>query len=188
MTEVNEQGTPLPPTEKDGVRICTACQLGIMLQSGAIVGTYDAGHSQCEGTRLDPCGCGCEFARRHQCKECGRKKPSGELDDKGQCVDRRDCANAILAAHAASRAERAKRASSAPPARTNVRAGVGGPAPACKCDCGETTGGGNYRPGHDARHVSKLTAAVKSGELTLEAALPRLPSDKLRDKLAKAVG
>ena len=185
VAETNSAGTPLPPTEKNGVRICTSCQLGIMLQSGAIVGTYDAGHSQCEGTRADPCGCSCEFAKRHQCKECSRK--TDKLDDKGQCVDRRDCANAILAAHAAARADRAKRASAEPPKRTNVRSGVGGPAPAGKCECGETTGGGNYRPGHDARHVSKLTAAVKSGELTLDAALSRLPSDKLRDKLTKAI-
>lgn len=185
MADVNLEGTPLPPTERAGVRICTACQLARMLQSGAIVGTVDAGHQSCEGTRSDPCGCGCEYAARHQCKECSRK--SEDLDDNGQCTDRRSCANSILASAAAARAERAKKALVAPPKRTNVRSGVGGPAPDCRCGCGEKTGGGNYRPGHDARHVSKLTAAIKSGETTLDRALADLPSDKLRDKLSKAV-
>lgn len=30
----------------------------------------------------------------------------------------------------------------------------------CRCGCGEMTGGGNYRPGHDARHVGEIAREI----------------------------
>ena len=30
----------------------------------------------------------------------------------------------------------------------------------CRCGCGEMTGGGNYRPGHDARHVGEVARLI----------------------------
>ena len=66
--------------------------------------------------------------------------------------------------------------------------------PTCRCGCGETTKGGNYRPGHDSRHLSRLTSAyftarerLESSEDILAAGLAELPSDQLRAKLTKAV-
>lgn len=47
----------------------------------------------------------------------------------------------------------------------------------CVCGCGETTGGGNYRPGHDSRHVSRVVAG--------EASLDDLPTEALRAKARK---
>jgi hypothetical protein len=53
----------------------------------------------------------------------------------------------------------------------------------CGCGCGEQCGG-RYRPGHDARFVSQLTAKVKSGDLTAADALAKLDDQpKLRAKL-----
>jgi hypothetical protein len=156
-----------------------------MLETGVFSSAVDAGHSSCEGEESRPCGCGCDYSRGAACKECQRK--GRDLDDHGQCRDRRDCSNAILAAHAALRSERAARAAATPEKRH------GGASTAqkrpCTCGCGETTGGGLYRPGHDARHVSRLVKQVKSSELTLDAARSEVAhSDKLVAKLEKAVG
>lgn len=43
--------------------------------------------------------------------------------------------------------------------------------PLCRCGCGERTGGGSYRPGHDARHVSQLKQAVVDKTMTRAQAL-----------------
>ena len=194
---------PLPREEYDHVHIgdkcvlnrwpecgttetCTACQLARMLEGGRVVleGQIDAGHSSCEGTRSNPCGCGCDYSKSLACKECGRKRTA--LDDGGQCVDRRDCSNAILAVFEASRQERAARAASAPPKRSGGRSSAS-PRP-CRCECGEQTGGGNYRPGHDARHVSQLANQVRVGSITSDRALEKLShSEALQAKLRKAV-
>lgn len=165
--------------------ICTACQLARMLERGVLSPAVEAGHSSCEGNEQMPCACGCDYSRGHACKECLRK--GMDLDEGGQCRDRRDCANAILMAAAARKADRVQKAAEAPPKRSGGRAS-GAPRD-CHCGCGEQTGGGMYRPGHDARHVSQLTARVKAGELTVEAAEREVAhSDKLIAKLHKAVG
>lgn len=178
-TELNLMGTPVPTADW----ICTSCKLARMLESGVIV-DMDHGHQSCEGEG-GSCRCGCEYSLGIRCKECGRKGTA--LDIHGQCADRRDCANAIAAAYAVKTAERRKRAAVAPPKKTGGRA-QGSPRD-CKCGCGEKTGGGLYRPGHDARHVSNLVAHVKAGELDVEAARDAVAhSDKLVAKLEKAIG
>jgi hypothetical protein len=59
----------------------------------------------------------------------------------------------------------------------------------CKDGCGAKTKGGKYLPGHDAKHVSHLTAAVHSGELDPLSAHDSLAhSPKLQSKLAKKLG
>lgn len=180
-TEINVAGTPVV-TDAD---VCTACKLARMLETGVLSGAVDAGHSSCEGEDARPCHCGCDYSRGAACKECQRK--GMDLDDHGQCRDRRDCSNAILAAFAAKRAERAQRVAAEPERRRS--GGSTGQKRPCTCGCGETTGGGLYRPGHDARHVSALTKRVKANELTLDQARSEVAhSDKLVAKLEKAVG
>lgn len=56
----------------------------------------------------------------------------------------------------------------------------------CLCGCGERAGR-NYRPGHDARHVSTLVRAVAEGTTDKRAALKALPTDALREKFARAL-
>jgi hypothetical protein len=56
----------------------------------------------------------------------------------------------------------------------------------CLCGCGEPTAR-NYRPGHDARHVSQLVREVAAG-LDKRAALKGLPTEPLRAKLTRALG
>lgn len=181
MTEDNVMGAPVPSDPE----ICTACKLARMLETGVLSASIDSGHASCEGEDARPCSCGCDYSRGAACKECRRK--GMDLDDHGQCRDRRDCSNAILADFAASRAERARRAAAAPEKRRG--GGSSGQKRPCTCGCGETTGGGLYRPGHDARHVSALTKQVRAGELTLDKARAEVAhSDKLVAKLEKAVG
>jgi len=38
--------------------------------------------------------------------------------------------------------------------------------PDCKCGCGEQTGGGQFRPGHDAKHKSALIKRAQDGDQT----------------------
>lgn len=41
---------------------------------------------------------------------------------------------------------------------------AGRPAPVCECGCGERTGGGRFRPGHDAKLKSALLARSRDGD------------------------
>lgn len=180
-TEINAAGAQVVTD----ANVCNACKLALLLGTGVLSGAVDAGHSQCEGSDEMPCACGCDYSRGAACKECQRKGMN--LDHHGQCVDRRDCSNAILAAFAAKRAERAARAAAAPEKRRS--GGSTAQKRPCTCGCGETTGGGLYRPGHDARHVSQLVRRVKAGESSLDDARREVAhSDKLVAKLEKAVG
>lgn len=163
--------------------ICLACQLAKMLERGVMTASADAGHSDCEGTRVTPCTCGCDFSLGVECKECLRK--GTDLDDKGQCVDRRACSNEIFRLAAAQQAKRRDEVAKAPTRRPG--GGGSGQKRPCTCGCGETTGGGLYRPGHDARHVSALAKAVKAGDKSADQALRDLEhSVKLQDKFRKA--
>lgn len=59
----------------------------------------------------------------------------------------------------------------------------------CACGCGDRCNSteARYRPGHDARHVSKLLKLVKSGECQQNWAIHQLESDSLRVKLVNAI-
>lgn len=61
----------------------------------------------------------------------------------------------------------------------------------CACGCAEVTGGGLFRPGHDARALGQLKRRVVAGELTAEQAQTEAESagwsQLLRDKLAASI-
>lgn len=57
----------------------------------------------------------------------------------------------------------------------------------CLCGCDEPTSR-NYRPGHDARHVSNLVREVTGGSLDKRAALKVLPTEPLREKFTRSLG
>ena len=56
----------------------------------------------------------------------------------------------------------------------------------CLCGC-EQLVRGNYKQGHDAKHVSNLLQGIVEGRLDLAQAQDTLPSWKLQAKLATAV-
>ena len=55
----------------------------------------------------------------------------------------------------------------------------------CKCGCGAPTSGkkASYRPGHDARHVSRLVRAIKAASPEESALLQQVAAQDLSDKL-----
>ncbi len=58
--------------------------------------------------------------------------------------------------------------------------------PLCQCGCEETTKGGRYLPGHDAKHKSALVAAALAGSKRATTKLEQLGWKKFLDaKLAK---
>jgi hypothetical protein len=57
--------------------------------------------------------------------------------------------------------------------------------PLCQCGCEETTKGGRYLPGHDAKHKSALVAAALAGSKRATTKLEQLGRKKFLDaKLA----
>lgn len=54
----------------------------------------------------------------------------------------------------------------------------------CKCGCGEGVRS-NYRPGHDARHIAFLFTEITEGRMLARRAPSLLPTDALRNKLAR---
>jgi hypothetical protein len=58
--------------------------------------------------------------------------------------------------------------------------------PLCQCGCEESTKGGRYLPGHDAKHKSALVAAALAGSKRATTKLEQLGWKKFLDaKLAK---
>lgn len=57
----------------------------------------------------------------------------------------------------------------------------------CVCGCGLHTSGTNYRPGHDAKHVSVLISYYKAKTHNLDDLQVMLPSIALRNKLVRAI-
>lgn len=59
------------------------------------------------------------------------------------------------------------------PTKMSKKAAKTTPRP-CRCGCGETTGGGTFRPGHDARFKGQLLKRIDAGGEDGEAALAEL--------------
>lgn len=56
----------------------------------------------------------------------------------------------------------------------------------CGCGCGGATKRGRYRPGHDARHLSRLVHDIRAGAVSAEVAHSALEgSPRLQAKLAQ---
>ncbi|QOC55747.1 hypothetical protein SEA_ARCHIMEDES_47 [Gordonia phage Archimedes] len=56
----------------------------------------------------------------------------------------------------------------------------------CRCGCGEMTGGGNYRPGHDARHAGQVVlSAMEGNDLEALIDLHFFDTPRLEEKVRK---
>lgn len=178
--------------------VCDTCSAARLAEGGVMPTSVSADelHSRCR--QPGSCTCGCNYSRGGRCSNCGRNQPFDALQsadgDRVECVDRAACAKAMLDRPApvvtangskkptSARKEGTKTPSTPRPVRPKAEARQ------CLDGCGETTGGGTYKPGHDSRHVKALVAAVRAGGLTQGAALEQLPSEALRAKLAKQLG
>lgn len=142
--------------------------------------SFGNAHNRCPGGvrngngTIHPCGCR-ETSRcgSIRCTDCNNRDAE-TIGEDWRCLNRDDCmaeqerqaqANpvvmrirAIVAEHkkAPSRASEDLDPTDIParaPRRSRGATEAGRP---CLCECGETTGGGRFRPGHDSKYLNKL--------------------------------
>ena len=159
--------------------VCTACALAAGVESGK-VHTYhnpDSLHACCDAPGA--CTCGCEYSKGRACRECGRPRRPGEFDPVALvCIDRADCADYIVSSWVNGRVPPQGKAWSQMVAGEGVEVGLLGTSAfstggkgrprelrggRCEC-CGESTRGGRFRMGHDARLASMLRHAAEGGD------------------------
>jgi hypothetical protein len=159
-------------------------QLTGALADQAEPGAAERIHARCPGAVTSGNGtttiCGCPGHQgEHRCHICGHVSEGGEgFDlDRRRCTDIEACAErlhtaAIAAANTPlSRMLREVKASArrgesndstVPVSRAPSARRVGRP---CQCGCAALTGGGIFRPGHDAKLKSVLQKAAAGGDL-----------------------
>lgn len=112
---------------------------------------------QKDGEELVACPCDCEYANTVRCLVCGNTR-SDECDpERWVCHDAASCIREVDR-----KREKAKEQLFPQGHKSEIRANK----PACRCECGELTGGGKFRPGHDGKFVSQIIKKVKAGEMT----------------------
>lgn len=74
--------------------VCDVCTTAQLAQQGVVETTLDPSelHASCRGN----CTCRCAYAQGGRCNVCARTRPAQLLAD-GQCTDRSDCADTLLA-------------------------------------------------------------------------------------------
>jgi hypothetical protein len=136
------------------------CTMASLVEQGILRSGANAEilHAKCEG---HGCGCGCESSSLPRCSECDRARTLGELTEAGECADVTDCGRAILERGARPAVVVPVRPPKASPAPQKEPVGPKGGR--CHC-CGETTRGGRFLPGHDAKLKTALTAGAVAGD------------------------
>lgn len=144
--------------------------------------TFGGNHHQCPGGVRNGNGsiarCTCSETERCgsiRCTDCNNRDPE-TIGEDWRCIDRNDCLaeqersaqknpaylriREVREAHGMDR--KIRRGTSTPgdpekPSRAPRSAATGKP---CTCGCGETTGGGRFRPGHDSKYLTKLVESA----------------------------
>ncbi|QGH80693.1 hypothetical protein SEA_ZANELLA_35 [Microbacterium phage Zanella] len=141
--------------------------------------TTGARHDLCpggvlNGDRATVVLCGCtEHELVYRCLDCGLRSNEEVGDDTWQCLDQEACAarraksreKSLVALYGSSDTENPLRAvpRAEKPEKAPSRPKVG----KCLC-CGETTGGGRFRPGHDSKYLTMVIGAVREHQATVE--------------------
>lgn len=176
-------------TEKQSAHPCGFCSTGNRhdLCPGGIL----------NGNRTEVCLCGCqEHDLVVRCLNCGNKTPGEVSRETWTCTDaeacqqtrdrrRREVDERLFGGRTPSKLPGAREKATKAPAKSKTSK--------CLC-CGETTGGGLFRPGHDSRYLSAAVATIREhhnpeGMLasTLDGWASQGISEALRAKLAKRV-
>ena len=174
-----------PKTEKQGKHACGFCMSGH--------------HHSCNGgilngnqTEVYLCGC-TEHDLVVRCLECNNRAPGEVSRETWTCTDAEGCAmkvarrreefNQTLAGRLTN-PNRAKATEVAPKAPVKPKTGT------CLC-CGETTGGGLFRPGHDSKYLTSAVTLIRDGQISLDDTLTKWGregiSPALQAKLQKRV-
>ncbi len=176
-------------TEKQSAHPCGFCSTG-------------ARHDLCPGgvlngnlTEVYLCGC-TEHELRVRCLDCNNRNADEVSRETWTCIDaeactakrekrRREADEALYGGRAPEARREAKERAPKAPAKPKTGS--------CLC-CGETTGGGLFRPGHDAKYLSRFVDRIKEDPNpagALSAALAAWEaqgiSEALRAKLQKRV-
>lgn len=136
-----------------------------------------------------------------RCTDCNNRE-EGTVGSDWRCLDKDDCAaaqervalaNPVVQAVRRIHAEHGKYPAGASATHGGVEAPEKAPrsrkAPSaggkpCLCECGETTGGGTFRPGHDSKYLNRLVAEPGDSSRTLAYAV----SEAFGKKYEKRVG
>lgn len=162
-------------TEKQSKHLCGFCSTGHHdLCPGGIL----------NGNLTEVVLCGCDEHPIHpRCLDCNNREADEVNRETWTCIDVEACsAKALYGGRAPEVRHEAEKKAAKAPAKPK-----GGK---CLC-CGETTGGGLFRPGHDARYLSAAVKAIQAGERILGNELDRWAeqgiSEALQAKLTKRV-
>ena len=173
-------------TEKQSTRPCGFCSTGNRhdLCPGGIL----------NGNQTEVYLCGCqEHDLVVRCLNCGNKTPGEVSRETWSCIDveactsttarrRREADEALFGGRTPAKLSEAREKPTRAPAKPKTGS--------CLC-CGETTGGGLFRPGHDSKYLTRAVAAIKAGEILLNNELDRWAaqgiSPALQAKLQKRV-
>lgn len=163
----------------------------------------DNRHHQCPGGvrngngSIHLCGCTEPNCGKVRCTDCNNRNPE-EIGTDWRCLDRTDCGieqerralanpsylrvRAIREAHGLSApTEQGTDAPTKTARSPRAPRSTGSP---CLCGCGETTGGGKFKPGHDSKYLTQLVAQGP-GALELALAVSEAFAAKFEKRLAK---
>ncbi|URM86945.1 hypothetical protein SEA_TYPHER_37 [Microbacterium phage Typher] len=149
------------------------------------------------GNQTEVVLCGCtDHEVITRCLDCGLRSLDEVDPQTWQCIDQESCASrrakarekSLVALYGSSDTENPLRAvpRAEKPEKAPSRPKVG----KCLC-CGETTGGGLFRPGHDSKYLTRAVTEIREGTHDLAdvqaAWRDQGISDALQAKLAKRV-
>ena len=143
------------------------------------------------GNQVEVVLCGCtqhEIVRR--CLECGLRSNAGVAESTWTCLDPEECEGRrakARAAYATTDVARVLTNQPEKPTRAPAKPKTG----KCLC-CGETTGGGLFRPGHDSKYLTSAVTLIRDGQISLDDTLTKWHREglsvALQGKLQKRVG
>lgn len=165
---------------------------------------FGGNHHRCPGGVRNGNGsiarCACRETERcgsTRCTDCNNRE-AGTIGSDWRCLDKNDCdaaqersalANPTYQRVLAVREAHGKPSLGSTPTDTPAAAPRSRKAPGqagkpCRCECGETTGGGTFRPGHDSKYLNRLVAQADDEARGLAYAV----SDAFGAKYEKRVG
>jgi hypothetical protein len=139
---------------------------------------FGGNHHQCPGGVRNGNGsiyqCGCRETDRCgsiRCTDCNNRD-AGTIGSDWRCIDRNDCEaeqqrralmnptyQRVLAVREAhGKPSEYRDPTSTPPPAARPRKAPSEAGKPCTCGCGETTGGGRFKPGHDSKYLNTLVA------------------------------
>lgn len=110
-----------------------------------------------DGATLVKCPCGCDQSQQLRCVVCENKQQDEIDPERYACIDATACMGEY-------NRRRARAESLLFPNGIEIKEKPRGNE--CNCNCGESTGGGLFKPGHADKLVANVAKEVKAGAMT----------------------